>query len=132
MPMRVVAWGSGRADLGVGDAVGGRLGRPARWDELLGPFPNLGGDDELPPQLDLVDRALDGFYEWSNRLAYREDRQRQGQTPGRTAERDYTSRNTKVSDPGASSPYDFEHDGVRDHGAGGRDTGPAGVAPGRT
>src|SRR3954470_1257248 len=36
----------------------------------------------------------------------------------RTADRDYTSRNTKMSDPGAAQAWDFEHDGVRDHGAG--------------
>jgi hypothetical protein len=49
---------------------------------------------------------------------------------GRTADRDYTSRNTKVSDPGASSPYDFEHEGVRDHGAGLRDNGPGSASGG--
>jgi hypothetical protein len=54
----------------------------------------------------------------------------EGGLTGRTAERDYTSRNTKVSDPGAPSPYDFEHDGVRDHGAGGRDTGPGSASGG--
>jgi len=54
----------------------------------------------------------------------------EGGLTGRTAERDYTSRNTKVSDPGASAPYDFEHDGVRDHGAGGRDTGPGSASGG--
>jgi hypothetical protein len=41
-----------------------------------------------------------------------------------TAERDYVSRNTKASDPGNAQPWDFEHDGKRDHGAGARDTGP--------
>jgi hypothetical protein len=54
----------------------------------------------------------------------------EGGLTGRTADRDYVSRNTKVSDPGASSPYDFEHDGVRDHGAGGRDTGPGSASGG--
>ena len=39
-------------------------------------------------------------------------------------ERDYVNRNTKVSDPGASQPWSHEHDGVRDHGAGARDSGP--------
>lgn len=42
----------------------------------------------------------------------------------RTAERDYVSRNTKMSDPGAAQPFDFEQDGVRDHGAGARASGP--------
>jgi hypothetical protein len=54
----------------------------------------------------------------------------EGGLTGRTADRDYVSRNTKVSDPGASSPYDFEHDGVRDHGAGGRDSGPGSASGG--
>jgi hypothetical protein len=48
----------------------------------------------------------------------------------RTAERDYTSRNTKVSDPGAAQPWDFENDGVRDHGAGARDAGPGSASGG--
>ena len=42
----------------------------------------------------------------------------------RTADRDYVSRNTKMSDPGAAQPFDFEQDGVRDHGAGARASGP--------
>lgn len=54
----------------------------------------------------------------------------EGGLTGRTAERDYVSRNTKVSDPGAANPWDFEHDGVRDHGAGGRDTGPGSASGG--
>ncbi len=48
----------------------------------------------------------------------------------RTAERDYVSRNTKMSDPGAAQPWDFEHDGKRDHGAGGRDSGPGSASGG--
>jgi hypothetical protein len=54
----------------------------------------------------------------------------EGGLTGRTAERDYTSRNTKVSDPGATAPFDFENDGVRDHGAGGRDNGPGSASGG--
>jgi hypothetical protein len=54
----------------------------------------------------------------------------EGGLTGRTADRDYTSRNTKVSDPGATSPYDFEHDGVRDHGVGLRDNGPGSASGG--
>jgi hypothetical protein len=54
----------------------------------------------------------------------------EGGLSGRTAERDYVSRNTKVSDPGAANAWDFEHDGVRDHGAGGRDTGPGSASGG--
>jgi hypothetical protein len=42
----------------------------------------------------------------------------------RTADRDYVSRNTKMSDPGAAMPYDWEADGKRDHGAGARNSGP--------
>ena len=48
----------------------------------------------------------------------------------RTADRDYVSRNTKMSDPGAAQPWDFEHDGVRDHGAGARDSGPGSASGG--
>src|SRR5688572_15688813 len=48
----------------------------------------------------------------------------------RTADRDYVSRNTKVSDPGNAQPWGFEHDGVRDHGAGARDTGPGSASGG--
>lgn len=48
----------------------------------------------------------------------------------RTAERDYVSRNTKLSDPGAAQPYDWEADGKRDHGAGGRDNGPGSASGG--
>jgi len=54
----------------------------------------------------------------------------EGGATGRTADRDYVSRNTKMSDPGASSPYDFEHEGVRDHGAGLRDNGPGSASGG--
>lgn len=48
----------------------------------------------------------------------------------RTADRDYASRNTKLSDPGTSQPWDFEQDGVRDHGAGARDSGPGSASGG--
>src|SRR5688500_12535798 len=48
----------------------------------------------------------------------------------RTADRDYVSRNTKMSDPGAAQPWDFEQDGVRDHGAGGRASGPGSASGG--
>jgi hypothetical protein len=48
----------------------------------------------------------------------------------RTADRDYASRNTKMSDPGAAQPMDFEQDGVRDHGAGGRANGPGSASGG--
>lgn len=48
----------------------------------------------------------------------------------RTADRDYVSRNTKQSDPGAAQPWDFEQDGVRDHGAGGRASGPGSASGG--
>jgi hypothetical protein len=48
----------------------------------------------------------------------------------RTADRDYVSRNTKLSDPGAAQPWDFEQDGVRDHGAGGRASGPGSASGG--
>jgi hypothetical protein len=48
----------------------------------------------------------------------------------RTADRDYTSRNTKMSDPGNAQPFDFEDDGVRDHGAGGRNAGPGSASGG--
>lgn len=43
---------------------------------------------------------------------------------GQTTDRDYTSANTKASDPGAQHPMDWEHDGKRDHGAGVPDSGP--------
>jgi hypothetical protein len=39
-------------------------------------------------------------------------------------ERDYTSRNTKLADPGAAQPWSREHDGNRQSGAGGHDSGP--------
>ena len=48
----------------------------------------------------------------------------------RTADRDYVSRNTKMSDPGAAQPWDFEQDVVRDHGAGARDSGPGSASGG--
>ena len=48
----------------------------------------------------------------------------------RTADRDYVSRNTKMSDPGAAQPFDWEQDGVRDHGAGGRAGGPGSASGG--
>jgi hypothetical protein len=40
-----------------------------------------------------------------------------------TRQRDYVSENTKMSDPGNTQPFAWEHDGVRDHGAGARDAG---------
>jgi hypothetical protein len=43
---------------------------------------------------------------------------------GPSGDRDYTSANTRASDPGAAHPMDWEHDGVRDHGAGAADAGP--------
>jgi hypothetical protein len=49
---------------------------------------------------------------------------------GRTADRDYVSRNTKASDPGAAQPFGYEQDGVRDHGAGGRASGPGSASGG--
>jgi hypothetical protein len=48
----------------------------------------------------------------------------------RTADRDYVSRNTKASDPGNAQAWGFEHDGVRDHGAGARDNGPGSASGG--
>lgn len=39
-------------------------------------------------------------------------------------ERTYTSENTKMADHGAAQKMDYEDTGVRDHGAGGRDSGP--------
>lgn len=39
-------------------------------------------------------------------------------------QRDYVSQNTKRSDRGATAPASWEHDGVRDHGAGADDNGP--------
>ena len=38
--------------------------------------------------------------------------------------REYTSENTRRSEPGAAHPSDFEHQGKRDHGVGVPDTGP--------
>jgi hypothetical protein len=49
---------------------------------------------------------------------------------GPSVDRDYASKNTKRSDPGAAQPYDWEHDGVRDHGAGARDSGPGSASGG--
>ena len=49
---------------------------------------------------------------------------------GPSLDREYTSENTKRSDPGAAQPWDWEHDGVRDHGAGARDTGPGSASGG--
>jgi hypothetical protein len=46
------------------------------------------------------------------------------------ADRDYTSRNTRAADPGASQPMAHEHDGVRDHGAGARSAGPSSASGG--
>lgn len=43
---------------------------------------------------------------------------------GPSRDRDYVNENTKRSDPGATQPFDWEHDGKRDHGAGARDSGP--------
>jgi hypothetical protein len=43
---------------------------------------------------------------------------------GPNRDRDYVNENTKRSDPGATQPMDWEHDGKRDHGAGARDSGP--------
>src|SRR3954451_50343 len=54
----------------------------------------------------------------------------EGGGAGRVAERDYVSRHTKGRGPGATAPFDFEHDGVRDHGAGGRDSGPGSASGG--
>ena len=48
----------------------------------------------------------------------------------RPAERDYVSRNTKASDPGAAQPFGWEQEGVRDHGAGGRASGPGSASGG--
>ena len=48
----------------------------------------------------------------------------------RTADRDYVSRNTKMSDPGAAQPWASEQDGVRDHGAGARASGPGSASGG--
>src|SRR5690242_19538609 len=47
-----------------------------------------------------------------------------------SADRDYVSENTRHSDPGAALPFSFEHDGVRDHGAGARDSGPGSASAG--
>ena len=41
-----------------------------------------------------------------------------------TVGRAYTSANTKAADHGAAQVQDFEHKGKRDHGVGGRDSGP--------
>lgn len=49
---------------------------------------------------------------------------------GPSADRDYVSRNTKMSDPGASQPFAWEKDGVRDHGAGARAVGPGSASGG--
>jgi hypothetical protein len=43
---------------------------------------------------------------------------------GPSRDRDYVNENTKMSDPGAAHPFDWEHDGVRDHGVGARNVGP--------
>jgi hypothetical protein len=49
---------------------------------------------------------------------------------GPSPDRDYVSRNTKASDPGAAHPRSSEHDGVRDHGAGAPDSGPGSSSAG--
>ena len=49
---------------------------------------------------------------------------------GKTPDRDYVSANTKASDPGNTHPMAWEHDGVRDHGAGAPDTGPGSASGG--
>ena len=43
---------------------------------------------------------------------------------GPNRDRDYVNENTKRADPGATQPMGWERDGVRDHGAGGPDSGP--------
>lgn len=43
---------------------------------------------------------------------------------GPNRDRDYVNENTKRSDPGATQPMDWEHDGKRDHGVGAPDSGP--------
>src|SRR5439155_7352562 len=45
------------------------------------------------------------------------------ENPKQRGERDYVSKNTKVSDRGAAQPFAWEHMGVRDHGAGARSAG---------
>ena len=49
-----------------------------------------------------------------------------GAPVGSGSDRDleYVNENTKRSDPGATQPMDWEHDGKRDHGAGAPDSGP--------
>jgi hypothetical protein len=47
-----------------------------------------------------------------------------------TLDREYVSQNTRRSDPGATQPYGWEHQGVRDHGAGARDAGPGSASGG--
>jgi hypothetical protein len=49
---------------------------------------------------------------------------------GPDRERDYVNENTKAADPGATQPMAWEHDGVRDHGAGARDSGPGSSSAG--
>lgn len=49
---------------------------------------------------------------------------------GPSRQRDYVSTNTRSADPGATQPFSWEHDGVRDHGAGGRDSGPGSASGG--
>ena len=46
------------------------------------------------------------------------------------AERTYTSENTKQADHGATQPMDYEHQKRRDHGVGGRDSGPGSASGG--
>ena len=43
---------------------------------------------------------------------------------------DYVNENTKRSDPGATQPMDWEHDGKRDHGVGAADSGPGSASAG--
>lgn len=45
-------------------------------------------------------------------------------TKATRGERDYVSRNTKVSAPGSAQPWSREHDGNRQSGAGAHDSGP--------
>ncbi|HEX8324479.1 MAG TPA: hypothetical protein VF595_11265 [Tepidisphaeraceae bacterium] len=44
--------------------------------------------------------------------------------------RAYTSENTKAADPGHAQPNSYEHDGNRQSGAGGRDSGPGSASAG--
>ena len=53
-----------------------------------------------------------------------------GVPANRRGERDYASANTKAADRGASQPGAAERDGVRDHGAGGRSSGPGSASGG--